>query len=101
MLTEDNKQISYLGFVGNTLENHGRFAYDVLGDLAITKYNLARPDKYSHPKETWNDQLNKVLNRSSFDSIIKMFALNTGNRITFVVDRINAKLLKKHFEGLK
>ena len=30
-----------------------------------------------------------------------MFALNTGNRITFVVDRINAKLLKKHFEGLK
>ena len=42
-----------------------------------------------------------VLNRSSFDSVVNILELNTGIKITFVVERMNSKLLKKDFDEMK
>ena len=69
--------------------------------LPNARYALVRPDKSSYSKVSLNDNLKKLLNRSFFDSIIKKLELNTGNIITYFVEKINAKLLKKYFERLK
>ena len=95
-LIEDNTQICYLDFVVNTLKTQGLFSYNVLVDVDVpkTRDDLVYPDKSNHFKESWNEKLKAVLNRSSFDSIIKIFKLNTSNRITFAVQRTNDKFLK-------
>ena len=61
----------------------------------MDKYNLVHPNKSSHSKECLNIKLKVVLNLSSFDSIIKMLELDTSNKITSVVERVNAKMLRK------
>ena len=85
------------------MENQGCvcYSYNVLVYLPNARYALVRPDKSSYSKVSLNDNLKKLLNRSFFDSIIKKLELNTGNIITYFVEKINAKLLKKYFEGLK
>ena len=83
------------------MKNQGYFSCDELVAVPQDRYNIVHPDKSSHSKESWNEKLKSVLNRSSFDSIIKKLELNTGNIITCIVKIINAKLLKKYFEELK
>ena len=51
ILTEDNKQIFYLDFVGNTLTNHGCESNNVLVDVPKAKYDLVHPHKTCYPKE--------------------------------------------------
>ena len=45
----------------------------------------------------WNDNLKADLNRCSFDSIVKILELNTGNKITIIVERMNSRFLKEGF----
>ena len=67
-------------------------------DVAKARYDLVNPDKTSHLKENWNDILKTILNHFSLNSIVKILELNAVNKITFVVERMNAELLKKHFD---
>ena len=70
-------------------------------DVSKVRYDLVNPDKSSHSREHLNDTLKAVLNRSSFDSFVKVLKLNTDNKITFVVKRMNAKFKKKNFDEIK
>ena len=70
-------------------------------DVSKVRYDLVNPDKSSHSREYLNDTLKAVPNRSSFDSFVKGLRLNTNNKITFVVKRMNAKFKKKNFDEIK
>ena len=70
-------------------------------DVPNARYDLFNPDKTSHLRDNWNNNLKVVLNRSSFDRIVKILELNTGNKINFVVERLNVKFLKKHFDEIQ
>ena len=94
-----NKQILYRDFVSNTLKNHVCESYNVLVDLPKVKKLHFNPAKTSHYKLDWN-KLSAVLNRSSFESTIKMLELNTDNKIMFVVERMKANLLLPLFEPM-
>ena len=83
------------------LKSHLCESYNVIVDDPKAIYNLVNPNKANHSKENWNDIFKAVLNRPSFDSIVKMLELNTGNKIIFVVERMNAKLLKRDFDEMK
>ena len=89
MLTKDNKEICYLDFISITLIKEGCKSYNVIDNAPNAKYNIVNPNKTSHSKQDWNNYLNAVLHYSSLDSFIKLLELNTGNKITFVVKRID------------
>ena len=69
----------------------------MLVDLPEVKKNPVNPDRTSHSKRDWN-KLQAVLNRSTFDSTVKMLELNTDNKITFVVEKLKADVIKPLFE---
>ena len=83
------------------MKNQGYFSCDELVAVPQDRYNIIHPEKSSHSKQSLNEKLKAVLNRSSFDNIIKMLELNTSNIITCIVKMMNAKLLKKSVEELK
>ena len=84
IITKDNKKIWCA-------------SYDVCLDLPKVSYDLVRLDKSSHSRTNWNENLKKLLNRSSFDSMIKMLELNTSDRINFIIERMDVELLKHYF----
>ena len=57
------------------------------------------PDKTSHSKRNWN-KLYVVLNRSTFDSTVKMLELNTDNKITFVVEVMKTNVSMPLFDAM-
>ena len=69
----------------------------MLVDLPEVKLYPVNPDKTSHYKRDWN-KLHTVLNRSTFDSTVKMRELNTDNNITFVVEGMKADELMPLFD---
>ena len=70
--------------------------------LPQISYDLVHPDKSSHSKLNWNYKLKKVLNHSSFDSIINTLELGTGDIFFIVVvERIDNQLLKDYCDRLK
>ena len=72
--------------------------FNVIVDVPNAKYDLVDPNKTSHSKQNWNKYLKVVLNRSSFESFIKMLELNIGNKITFVVKRIYYNRLMNFYD---
>ena len=86
--------------ISNTLKNHLCESYNVIFDVANATYELVNPDKTSHSKENYNVNLKAVLNRSSFNNIVKMLEMNTDNKITLIVQRIDTKFLKNHFDEM-
>ena len=68
--------------------------YNVIVDVPTTRLQLVHPDKTSHSKENWNNNVEAGLFRSSFDSIAKMLELSTDKKVTFVVERLNSVNLK-------
>ena len=75
--------------------------YNVLVDVPTTHHQLVHPDKNSHSKENWNDNVKADLVRSSFDIIVKMLELSTDNKASFVVERLNSDKLKLKFNNVK
>ena len=55
-------------------------------DLPKASYDPIHPEKSSHSKLNWNNKLKKILNFSSFNSIIKILEWNTGSIIILVVE---------------
>ena len=90
LLIKDNKSVCYLEFLSNTLESHVYESYNVIVDVSKVRYDTVNPDKTSTSRENWNDILKAVLNRYSFDSIVKVLEVNTGNKITLVVETMNS-----------
>ena len=97
MVTKDKKEICYLNHLSDSMKDHGCESYNVLVDLPEVKKNPVNPDRTSHSKRDWN-KLQAVLNRSTFDSTVKMLELNTDNKITFVVEVLKADVIKPLFE---
>ena len=97
VVTKDKKQFCYLNHLSDSMKDHGCESYNVLVDLPEVKKNPVNPDKTSHSKRDWN-KLQAVLNRSTFDSTVKMLELNTDNKITFVVEKLKADVIKPLFE---
>ena len=97
MITKDKKDICYLNHLSDSMKSHGCERYNVLVDLPEVKKYHVNPDRTIHSKRDWN-KLHAVINRSTFDSTIKMLELNTDNIITFVVEIIKAILLLPIFE---
>ena len=97
VVTKDKKQFCYLNHLSDSMKDHGCESYNVLVDLPEVKKNPVNPDKTSHSKRDWN-KLHAVLNRSTFDSTVKMLELNTDNKITFVVEVLKADVIKPLFE---
>ena len=79
------------------MKDHGCESYNVLVDLPEVNKTIVNPDRTSHSKRDWN-KLQAVLNRSTFDSTVKMLELNTDNKITFVVEKLKADVIKPLFE---
>ena len=73
MVTKDKKKICYLRHLSSSMENDGCESYNVLVDLPEVKKDLVNPTKTSHSKLDWN-KLSAVLNRSSFESTVKIRA---------------------------
>ena len=89
MVTKDKKEICYLNHLSDSIKSHGCVSYNVLVDFPEVKKYPVNPDMMSHSKRDWN-KLHAVLNRSTFDSTVKMLELNTNNKITFVVEVMKA-----------
>ena len=81
------------------MKSHGCGSYNVLVDLPEVKIYPLNPDKTCHSKRDWN-KLHAVLNRSTFDSTVKMLELNTNNKITFVVEVMKANVLMPLFDDV-
>ena len=81
------------------MKSHGCESYYVLVDLPSFKIYPVNSDKTSHSKRDWN-KFHAVLNRSTFDSTVKMLELNTNNKVTFVVEVIKANVLMPLFDGV-
>ena len=79
------------------MKSHGCGSYNVLVDFPEVKIYSVNPDKTSHSKRDWN-KLHAVLNRSTFDSTVKMLELNTDTKITFVVEVMKANVLMLLFD---
>ena len=101
MITDDNKQLSYLDVVSPVLKKNVFEFYNVSVDVPTPNRQLVHSDKTSHSKENWNDKVKAVLVRSSFDSIVKMLELSTDNNVTFVIERLNSDNLNLEFENMK
>ena len=97
MVTKDKKEICYLNHLSDSMKSHGCESYNVLVDLPEVKKYPVNPDKRSHSKRDWN-KLHAVLNRSTFDSTIKMLELNTDNKITFAVEVMKGNVLMPMFD---
>ena len=67
-------------------------------DVPNTKYGSINANKTTHSKENSNKNLKVVLNRSSFEILIKMLGLNTGNKNMFVVERMGYNRLIKFYD---
>ena len=100
MVTNDNKQILILILLVLCWKN--KDVQVMMCSLIFLRCHMTLSTLINLviPKLNWKDKMKEVLNRSSFDSIIKMLELNTGYRISFVVERIDVQLLKRYFEGL-
>ena len=100
MVTNDNKQILILILLVLCWKN--KDVQVMMCSLIFLRFHMTLSTLINLviPKLNWKDKMKEVLNRSSFDSIIKMLELNTGYRISFVVERIDVQLLKRYFEGL-
>ena len=98
MVTKD-KKIFFLNHLSGSIKSHGCESYNVLVDLTEVKKYPVNPDRTSHSKRDWN-KLSAVLNRSTFESTIKMLELNTDNKITFVVEVAKANLLIPLFDAV-
>ena len=79
MVTKDKKEICYLHHLSQSMKSHGCKSYNVLVDLPEVKKYHVNPAKMSHSKRDWN-KLSTVLNRSTFDSTVKMLELNTDKK---------------------
>ena len=99
MITKDKKDICYLNHLSDSMKSHGCERYNVLVDLPEVKKYPVNPDKRSHSKRDWN-KLHAVLNRSTFDSTVKMLELNADNKITFVVEVMKANVLMPLFDDV-
>ena len=97
MITKDKKDICYLNHLSDSMKNHGCERYNVLVDLPEVKKYHVNPDRTIHSKRDWN-KLHAVLNRSTFESTIKMLELNTDNKITFAVEVMKANVLMPLFD---
>ena len=97
MVTKDKKEICYLHHFSQSMKSHGCESYNVLVDLLEVKKYHVIPAKTSHSKQDRN-KLSTVLNRSFFDSTVKMLELNIDNKITFVVEMMKANVLMPLFE---
>ena len=92
MVTKDKNQICYIHHISSSMKNHGCESFNVLVDLPEVKKYHVNSIKTNHSKLDWN-KLYTVLNRSTFDSTVKMLELNTDNKITFFVEMMKANLL--------
>ena len=99
MVTKDKKEICYLNHLSDSMKSHGGENYNVLVDLPKIKKYHVNSHRTSHSKRDWN-KLYAVLNRSTFESTVKMLELNTDNKITFVVEVMKANVLMPLFDDV-
>ena len=81
------------------MKSHGCKSYNVLVDLPEVKKYPVNPDRTSHSKQGWN-KLSAVLNRSTFESTVKILELNADNKITFAVEVMKVNLLMPLFDAV-
>ena len=89
----------YLNHLLQSMKSHACESYNVLADLPEVKKYPVNPEKTSNYKRDWN-KMSTVLNRSTFESTVKMLELNTDNKITFVVEVMKANILMPLFDAV-
>ena len=89
----------YLNHLLQSMKSHACESYNVLADLPEVKKYPVNPEKTSNYKRDWN-KMSTVLNRSAFDSTVKMLELNTDDKITCVVEMMKVNVLIPLFESV-
>ena len=84
ILTKDKQQICYHDHLSSSMKYHGYERINVLVDLPVMKKYPINSKRTSNSKPDWN-KLDTVLNRSSFESTVKILELNTDNKFCLLL----------------